>query len=154
MLTLNTEASAGNTATNRGVIGWDVGGANTKVARVGGGEVLAVRERPYELQRAPDELVPLLRDLALEVGADARAAHALTMTAELSQMFRTKREGVAFVLHHVHGPAPLPVIGHLALVHLAQHDRQAARASIDRALHANPNHQQARQLRDNLQRQP
>jgi probable H4MPT-linked C1 transfer pathway protein len=80
------------------VIGWDIGGVNTKVARVTGGVVRAVRGRPYELQRDPDALVPLLRALAGEVGGDAEPAHAVTMTAELSQMFRTKREGVSFVL--------------------------------------------------------
>jgi probable H4MPT-linked C1 transfer pathway protein len=81
------------------VIGWDVGGVNTKVACVAGGRVRAVRGRPYELQRAPDALVRLLRELAAEVHADPDAAqHAVTMTAELSQMFRTKKDGVAFVL--------------------------------------------------------
>ncbi len=81
------------------MIGWDVGGVNTKVACVAGGRVLAVRGRPYELQRAPDALVPLLRELAAEVHTDPDAeAHAVTMTAELSQMFRTKKDGVAFVL--------------------------------------------------------
>jgi probable H4MPT-linked C1 transfer pathway protein len=87
---------------DRSVVGWDVGGVNTKVAHVAGGQVLAVRGRPYELQRAPDILVPLLRELAAEVGAAANGAtHAVTMTAELSQMFRTKRDGVAFVLDAV-----------------------------------------------------
>ena len=81
------------------MIGWDVGGVNTKVACVAGGRVLAVRGRPYELQHAPDALVPLLRELAAEVHADPdAAAHAVTMTAELSQLFRTKTDGVAFVL--------------------------------------------------------
>ena len=81
------------------MIGWDVGGVNTKVACVAAGRVLAVRGRPYELQRAPDALVALLRELAAEVHTDPdAAAHAVTMTAELSQMFRTKSEGVAFVL--------------------------------------------------------
>jgi probable H4MPT-linked C1 transfer pathway protein len=81
------------------VIGWDVGGVNTKVACVAGGRVLAVRGRPYELQRSPDALVALLRELAAEVHTDPDAeAHAVTMTAELSQMFRAKKDGVAFVL--------------------------------------------------------
>jgi probable H4MPT-linked C1 transfer pathway protein len=83
------------------VIGWDVGGVNTKVAHVDAGRIVSVRGRPFELQRAPDTLVSLLRDLASETGcpADSSAvAHAVTMTAELSQMFRTKRDGVAFVL--------------------------------------------------------
>ena len=79
------------------VIGWDIGGVNTKVARVSGGVVRAACGRPYELQRDPGALVPLLREVAADVGGDAASAHAVTMTAELSQMFRTKREGVSFV---------------------------------------------------------
>ena len=38
------------------VIGWDIGGVNTKVARTDGGAVRAVHVRPYELQRAPGQL--------------------------------------------------------------------------------------------------
>ena len=82
---------------------------NTKVARVTGGRVLAVRGRPYEVQRAPDALIPLLHELAAEVKA-LGAAHAVTMTAELSQMFRTKREGVAFVLDAVTAAFPASVV--------------------------------------------
>ena len=92
------------------MIGWDIGGVNTKVALVAGGEVLAARGRPYEVQRAPDELVRVVRDLALEVGAlqgpDSTRVHCVTMTAELSQMFRTKREGVSFVLDAVEAAFP------------------------------------------------
>ncbi|HEX5107647.1 MAG TPA: hydantoinase/oxoprolinase family protein [Vicinamibacterales bacterium] len=94
------------------VLGWDIGGVNTKVALVGRGEVVAVRQRPFELQRAPGSLVLVLRELAAAVGADAPAAHAVTMTAELSQMFRTKREGVAFVLDAIQeafGAAPISI---------------------------------------------
>lgn len=80
------------------VVGWDVGGVNTKAAHVAGGGVLAAAVRPFELQRTPDALVALLRSLAGEVGVAGPATHAVTMTAELSQMFRTKRDGVAFVL--------------------------------------------------------
>src|SRR5688572_1269488 len=79
-------------------LGWDIGGVNTKVARVAGGRVVAVRSSPFELQRDPGALVPLLRSLATDVGITAGDVHAVTMTAELSQMFRTKRDGVAFVL--------------------------------------------------------
>jgi probable H4MPT-linked C1 transfer pathway protein len=83
------------------VIGWDIGGVNTKAALVVRREVVAVRQQPFELQRAPGTLVRVLRELADALGADASAAHAVTMTAELSQMFRTKREGVVFVLDAV-----------------------------------------------------
>src|SRR5438552_9543793 len=91
------------------ILGWDVGGVNTKVARVERGELAIVRGRPFEVQRAPEALVPLLRDLASEVGAPAdphAVTHAVTMTAELSQMFRTKRDGVAFVLDAVEAAFP------------------------------------------------
>jgi probable H4MPT-linked C1 transfer pathway protein len=89
-------------------IGWDIGGVNTKLALVEHGEVCGVRTRTYELQRAPDALVSLLRemaaDLSLEYASDCRCA--VTMTAELSQMFRTKREGVGFVLDGVNMAFP------------------------------------------------
>jgi probable H4MPT-linked C1 transfer pathway protein len=91
-------------------IGWDIGGVNTKVARVARGEVLAVRGRPFELQRAPDRLAAILCELADEIEAESPAVHAVTMTAELSQMFRTKREGVAFVLDAVETAFPLDEI--------------------------------------------
>jgi probable H4MPT-linked C1 transfer pathway protein len=84
------------------VTGWDIGGVNTKVARVRRGAVLAARSRPFELQRAPDALSPLLANLASAVGAGASDHHAVTMTAELSQLFRLKRDGVDFVLDAVH----------------------------------------------------
>jgi (4-(4-[2-(gamma-L-glutamylamino)ethyl]phenoxymethyl)furan-2-yl)methanamine synthase len=85
----------------RAVLGWDIGGVNTKIARVGAGTVLSVRSRPFELQHDPGALVLILRELAAESGAGPDDAHAVTMTAELSQMFRTKRDGVQFVLDAV-----------------------------------------------------
>jgi probable H4MPT-linked C1 transfer pathway protein len=83
------------------LLGWDIGGVNTKVARVAAGAVLAVRSRPFELQHDPGALVQVLRELAAETGATGAERHAVTMTAELSQMFRTKRDGVQFVLDAV-----------------------------------------------------
>ncbi len=80
------------------VLGWDIGGANTKVARVCRGTLVAARVQPFELQRDPAALAPLLAGLAAELGAGPRSAHAVTMTAELSQLFQSKREGVGYVL--------------------------------------------------------
>lgn len=88
-------------APRAGVVGWDIGGVNTKVARVAGGRVLAAHAHPYEVQRAPAALGAVLRTLAEVVGVGPEDRHAVTMTAELSQMFRTKRDGVAFVLDAV-----------------------------------------------------
>ena len=43
----------------------------------------------------------VLRELAAETGGSGADTLAVTMTAELSQMFRTKRDGVQFVLDAV-----------------------------------------------------
>ncbi len=81
------------------VIGWDIGGVNTKVATVANGTVRAARSVPFEIQRDPRALSTLLARLATELALLGEPAmHAVTMTAELSQLFRTKREGVSFVL--------------------------------------------------------
>jgi probable H4MPT-linked C1 transfer pathway protein len=90
------------------ILGWDIGGVNTKVARLDDDGTLSVRSRPFELQRDPDALVRVLRELADVVPgfSRAKAACAVTLTAELSQMFRTKREGVSFVLDAVSAAFP------------------------------------------------
>jgi probable H4MPT-linked C1 transfer pathway protein len=84
-----------------GVVGWDIGGVNTKLARVVHGEVVDVQARAFEIQREPGALRPLLEEMARAAGARPGDAHAVTMTAELSQAFRTKREGVTFVIDQV-----------------------------------------------------
>ena len=83
------------------IAGWDIGGVNTKAAVVehepDGRSVVRARSEPLEMERDSALLVPTLRRLAAALDA-VPAAHAVTMTAELSQAFRTKREGVGFVL--------------------------------------------------------
>jgi probable H4MPT-linked C1 transfer pathway protein len=90
------------------ILGWDIGGVNTKVARLTASGELTVCSRPFELQRDPEALVGVLIELAGEVGVGVadRFTCAVTMTAELSQMFRTKREGVGFVLDAVSAAFP------------------------------------------------
>lgn len=83
------------------VIGWDIGGVNTKAARVAGDVALAARNEPFEIQRAPETMAARLIHLAAQLGGEPADAHAVTMTAELSQFFRTKRDGVAYVLDAV-----------------------------------------------------
>jgi probable H4MPT-linked C1 transfer pathway protein len=80
-----------------GVIGLDVGGANTKAVWRTGGERLAV-SRPFEVWRDREALAAVLREVVAAVAAGPVEAVALTTTAELSDACRTKREGVAFVL--------------------------------------------------------
>src|SRR4051794_8515390 len=73
----------------------DIGGANTKAARLQAGSLRTV-SRPFEVWRDRDALARVVREVAAEAGpADAVA---ITMTAELSDAFRSRREGVAFVL--------------------------------------------------------
>ncbi|HEV2751191.1 MAG TPA: hydantoinase/oxoprolinase family protein [Gemmatimonadales bacterium] len=93
-----------------GVLGWDVGGVNTKAARVADARILAARAVPYEIQRDPAALAPLLARLAHDLDSDREDAHAVTMTAELSQLFRTKREGVGFVLDAVAAAFPAALV--------------------------------------------
>ena len=54
--------------------------------------------RPFEVWRDRSALSRVLREVAAEVAAGPADAVAITMTAELSDAFRTKREGVTFVL--------------------------------------------------------
>ncbi|HEX5386692.1 MAG TPA: hydantoinase/oxoprolinase family protein [Gemmatimonadales bacterium] len=80
------------------IIGWDIGGVNTKAACVARDTPLRSLVAPFEIQRDPAGLAPLLVEVSARLGAGPGTHHAVTMTAELSQHFRTKREGVRFVL--------------------------------------------------------
>lgn len=76
-------------------VGWDIGGANLKAARLGaaGWEIV---QQPCAIWQKRAELTTILSEMAARFGPMPRAA--LTITAELSDAFRTKREGIAFVL--------------------------------------------------------
>ena len=91
------------------VLGWDIGGSNLKVVRVEGSRVVATQTQPFELRLDPGALVRRLQCLAHDVGRRA-GAHAVTMTAELSRNFETKREGVRFVLDAVASAFPAPAV--------------------------------------------
>jgi len=80
-----------------GVIGLDVGGANTKAVWRDGVQRRTV-SRPFEVWRERGALEAVLREVVAEVAPEPVDAVALTTTAELSDAFRTKREGVGFVL--------------------------------------------------------
>lgn len=81
----------------RPIIGWDVGGANIKAARIedATSEPL-VFERPLPLWREPHRLPAVLAEVAGSLGMVPTMA--VTMTAELADCFATKREGVGSVL--------------------------------------------------------
>jgi (4-(4-[2-(gamma-L-glutamylamino)ethyl]phenoxymethyl)furan-2-yl)methanamine synthase len=84
-------------ATRAATLAVDIGGANTKAAWLDG-DTLRTVSRPFEVWRDREALSAVLREVAAEVAAAPARAVAITMTAELSDAFRTKREGVEFVL--------------------------------------------------------
>jgi probable H4MPT-linked C1 transfer pathway protein len=78
------------------VIGLDVGGANTKAAAVDSDATRIVSE-PFELWRDPDGLADAIATVVGRLELDG-APVALTTTAELVDIFASKREGVLSVL--------------------------------------------------------
>ena len=85
------------------IVGWDIGGANVKAAWlvIDGGIVAstAVASRPFEIWRDKERLPDILLSVFAEVSRGLQPqAMAVTMTAELADVFETKREGVLFVL--------------------------------------------------------
>jgi probable H4MPT-linked C1 transfer pathway protein len=85
------------------ILGWDVGGANIKVARIDPRVpgAPAVIEQPFPLWRDFDRLPSMLAELGGRIVGAADVAPpvmAITMTAELADCFATKREGVAFLV--------------------------------------------------------
>jgi probable H4MPT-linked C1 transfer pathway protein len=83
-------------------IGWDIGGVHLKAAlhfEEGGRGRLAWRQRPFEIWRAPGDLRAEMAALLAELSAPgAILRHAVTFTAELSDCFADRGEGVAFIL--------------------------------------------------------
>jgi probable H4MPT-linked C1 transfer pathway protein len=85
------------------VIGWDIGGANTKAAflRTSGGAVAALKVAVeyYPVWKDPGKLAAVLSELKEKLcGAAGLDCVGVTVTAELSDAYQTKREGVACVL--------------------------------------------------------
>jgi (4-(4-[2-(gamma-L-glutamylamino)ethyl]phenoxymethyl)furan-2-yl)methanamine synthase len=74
------------------VVGLDIGGANLKAANADG---LAVT-RPFAVWKSPEKLAAEIGQLLASFTKPDLIA--LTMTAELADCFRTKREGVAAVI--------------------------------------------------------
>lgn len=77
-------------------LGYDIGGAHLKVARVENGRVTAVRQIACPLWQGLDRL-----DEALAAAEPLRRGaerHALTMTAELTEIFDSRAAGVATLL--------------------------------------------------------
>ncbi len=76
------------------VIGWDVGGAHLKAARLDGtGAVVRVLQVPCPLWQGIEHLHRALEQVLSAF--DPAPIHALTMTGEMVDLFPSRREGVA-----------------------------------------------------------
>ncbi len=84
------------------VLGLDIGGANTKAAllTVKKGKVLdaKIAVKYFPVWKEPENLASTLLTLKSKVGANVFDALGVTMTAELSDVYQTKREGVQQIL--------------------------------------------------------
>ena len=85
------------------VLGYDIGGANTKAALVSvkNGDLLKteVAVEYFPIWKQPEKLAAVLLALKEQLGVGRLDGVGVTMTAELSDAYQTKREGV----HHILG---------------------------------------------------
>jgi len=92
------------------LVGWDIGGANIKAARLlwQAGEIVDSRVvvHPFEIWRKRENLPGMLEQIGDELGIALTKAMAVTMTAELSDTFRSKREGVLSILDTINQVFP------------------------------------------------
>ena len=75
------------------VIGWDIGGAHLKAARIEAGRVVAARQIPAPLWLGLDRLEAAIAEMRRDLGPARR--HGVTMTGELADIFPNRATGVA-----------------------------------------------------------
>jgi probable H4MPT-linked C1 transfer pathway protein len=90
------------------VLGFDIGGANTKAAYINSelAEAYGVSSEYFPFWKEPNKLPTILFNLKNKLHADSVDALAVTMTAELSDAYQTKREGVNHILSCVQKAFP------------------------------------------------
>lgn len=77
----------------RGIIGWDIGGAHLKAARIENGRIVAALQVALPLWQGLHEAERAFDEAEIRIGrADANA---VTMTGELCDIFATHAEGVS-----------------------------------------------------------
>jgi len=95
----------------RSVYGWDIGGAHVKVARWSGGTLHDVAQWPCALWQGLDRLEAVLvlaRQRWPDLADAARAAHAVTMTGEMVDLFEHREQGVARIAAALAATVPAP----------------------------------------------
>jgi (4-(4-[2-(gamma-L-glutamylamino)ethyl]phenoxymethyl)furan-2-yl)methanamine synthase len=78
------------------IVGWDLGGANLKLARIENGRVIQAVQVPCPILQDASKFDAALAE-ALRLCPDG-AAHAVTMTGELSDVFSDRAAGVAYLV--------------------------------------------------------
>jgi probable H4MPT-linked C1 transfer pathway protein len=77
-------------------IGWDLGGANLKLARLEGARVTVVAQVPCPIRQDRGKFDAAFKEALALCPPSAR--HAVTMTGELSDVFSHRAEGVAYLV--------------------------------------------------------
>jgi probable H4MPT-linked C1 transfer pathway protein len=92
------------------VAGWDIGGVNIKAGRLlwQNKEIVDMKavSHPFEIWLKRDRISDALRAVGNELDLEGTKAMAVTMTAELSDAFRSKRDGVVFILDAIEQAFP------------------------------------------------
>jgi probable H4MPT-linked C1 transfer pathway protein len=92
----------------RGIIGWDIGGAHVKAARVQRGEVVVAAQWPCPLWQGLQHLDAALVQAAQRWPDAAAQRHAVTMTGEMVDLFTHREDGVARLAAHLAAALPAP----------------------------------------------
>lgn len=87
------------------IVGWDIGAVNVKAGWVA--DEIRTASQPFEIWRDRNHLNPILKSVFHSVTQGLQPdAMAITMTAELSDAFSTKRDGVEFILRSLASTFP------------------------------------------------
>lgn len=93
-----------------GIMGWDVGGAHLKAARIDAdGRLSGIWQEPCPLWRGMEQLHMAMARILDQAGMDCRC-HGVTMTGEMADLFPSREEGVlalSDVMTRKLAPAPV-----------------------------------------------
>ncbi|MEM7035005.1 MAG: hydantoinase/oxoprolinase family protein, partial [Chloroflexota bacterium] len=85
------------------IIGWDIGSRTLEAVCLNDGAITAIQE-PFTNWQKKDTLIAQLKAMSLALGT--RSKIGITITATLSDAFRSKREGLTFILDAVQAAMP------------------------------------------------
>jgi probable H4MPT-linked C1 transfer pathway protein len=83
------------------IVGWDIGGAHLKAALLQEGRLRDVAQWPCELWRGVPQLERAFAAVFRRWPECGDAAHAVTMTGEMADVFENREAGVASIVAHV-----------------------------------------------------